>query len=693
MNFDLNFHFKKYNHNLFFEQKSYSDLRADIVAYSLIIKNMPIHSVVGLKIKSPYLAFVALFALRLNNTLAVIISHHETHLGILALKKQIDFDLIIEDFHFDQLTSTDNNSSFEIDFEKIALVIFSSGTTSAQKGVALSFNNLYYSALGFSHYFKQQETDSSIINLPHHHVSGLMILWRAFFSGGRIVTNLEDQVDFLSLVPIQLKRMLDNKLQHELLKKIRVLLIGGAPLSSSLKEKALSLGLSLYETYGMTETTSLVLVNGEVLPYRQVRLDELGFFNVAGETLAKGYFKDQLFIPFTDEWLKTHDLGTVSSVGKFLFQKRADLIFISGGENINPLEIEEVVKNHPNVSDAYLVSIPDENWGEIGVLLYETKDLSLIQLQNFSEELKQYLKSILHPHLIPKFFFNSVLKKEGQLKAKRSELKGKALDLYTKSLFSYELIQSPLENAPLLILFHGFMGDKFELLDVALPLISNYSILTIDMPGHGQTKIENFSSVQDILTKLAHFIKLFSLTPLYYGYSMGGRIALQLSLYHLPPTQLILESASLGLNSDREKSERLNKDQSMFAGIKQSELCIFLERWYENPMFNYYKKISTFRNDCEKKSAHDFRQWDKSQSFLSVAVFPLASEVIKDLKKSNFSLSYIAGVDDEKYRSIALTLLAQKRKKTQIVEITGAGHNPHKTHPHKITDFLIKTLK
>ena len=363
MNFDLNFHFKKYNNNIFFEQKNYAELRADIIASSIIIKKMSIDSVVGLKIESPYLMVVALWALRLNHLLAVLISSHETDSAILLFKKQIHFDFIIEDFHFNHLIHQENNQLLDIDLTKASLVIFSSGTTAAPKGVVLSFNNLYYSAIGFSQYFKQQENDSSIINLPHHHVGGLMILWRAFFSGGKIVTDFKNPIDFLSLVPTQLKRMLEDKIQQELLKKIRVILIGGAPLSPSLREKALAFGLSLYETYGMTETASLVMVNGEVLPYRQIRLDELGFFNVAGKTLGLGYFQNQLFVPFVEDWLKTNDLGKITSDGHFLFEKRADLIFMCGGQNINPLEIEEVVKNHPNTSDACLVSIPNEEWG------------------------------------------------------------------------------------------------------------------------------------------------------------------------------------------------------------------------------------------------------------------------------------------------------------------------------------------
>lgn len=684
MKFDLNQHFNKFSNNLFYDQKSYLEFKLDVEAFSSKLKLLTAESVVGLKIRSPYLAMVALLACFMNEKLAVMISHLEADLMIEKLKSQIKFEFMITDSNFDNLTHNQNNFFPEINFNKPSLVVFSSGTTSIPKGVALTFKNLYFSALGFSQFFSQQETESSLINLPHHHVAGMMILWRAFFSGGKVVTDYSESVDFISLVPLQLKRILDDKKMLEILKRIRVILIGGAALTPSLKKEAELHELKLFETYGMSETASLITVNGEILPYRELKLDDSGFFNVRGEILASGYFEKQTFIPYGPGRFKTNDIGKMTSDGKFYFVERADLIFISGGENINPLLVEEIAKNHPEIFDAYLIPVSDGDWGDAGVLLYDACG------KNLTTELKSLLKTSLHPHLVPKFFFSISLRFEGQLKPKRSDLKTIASRFYLESLFSFKFIKHEDPSTPVLVLFHGFMEDKNDLLEAINPLSSKYSLLSIDLPGHGQTKIENFNGLHDIFQKLTNFIKLFSSTPRYYGYSMGGRIALQIALQYFPPVQLFLESASLGLCDEKEKCERLNADKLLFDGINQQEIGDFLKKWYANPMFETYSTLATFKKDCDKKSLHDLWQWKESQIFMSIGTFPTIALVMEQIKQSTFAITYISGEKDKKYKSMAQQLMNLKRPNLQAIEISGAGHNPHKTHPMEITSILTK---
>jgi O-succinylbenzoic acid--CoA ligase len=695
IHFDLNQHFERFKNNLFFDQKKYSELRLDLIAYSSLIKNKTSDSAIALKIISPYHTFVALLSCFINHKTAIMISPLETDDQILRLKETLIFNTTLDDDFFKRCSQQKDSTLFPpFDMEYPAMVVMSSGTTAAPKGIALTISNLYYSALGFSQFFKQNETHSSLINLPHHHVGGLMILWRSFFSGGRIVTDLNETIDFISLVPTQLNKMLQGDQQNpkNILKRIQVILIGGAPLNPSLHKLAKDFGLRIFETYGMSETASLVLVNGEVLPYRQVKLDDDGFFHVSGKTLAIGYFQKNKLIPLIqkDQWFKTNDLGEKNEWGQFKFLARADLIFISGGENINPLQIEEVAKRHSQITEAILVPVPDEIWGEMGILLYETKDENHSSF--FKEELKVFLKSILHPHHVPKKIFPYHFSKEGDLKPKRSELKKKALDLYTHSLFSYELEEASITKAPLLVLFHGFMGEKSDLQKVSSPLKSHYSILSIDLPGHGKTLAENFTNFSDFFFKLANFIKLFSVTPTYYGYSMGGRIALHLALHYLSPNKLILESAGLGLMNDEEKKVRLKEDLAMFADVQQDKLEDFLIGWYSNPMFKPYTLLSTFNEDCQKKATHDFTQWQKAQAFLSVGAFPQYFVVLNDLNHSNFPIEYITGLKDQKYSQEARLLANLPFKKIQTSVITGAGHNPHKTHPLEITNILLNSL-
>ena len=571
--FDFNQHFQKYKLNPFFEEKTYADALLDVASFSSSLRsNYASFSTIALKVKSPYLTFVAILSCLKEKKIPLLLSHLESDAIIEKLKEQIYFDTIIDDGQIENSFVLNGSEKFpSIDMNKTALIVFSSGTTSLPKGVALSFSNLYYSAKGFSEFFHQTELDCSLVNLPHHHVGGIMILWRAFFSGGRLTQDLQKAINFISLVPLQLSRMINDGQKLQFLKKIRVILVGGASLTQLLKDETNKHGLNLYETYGMSETTSLLMINGTVLPYREVKLDEQGFFNVKGKTLALGYYESNRFSPISN-WLKTNDQGEQDKHQLFHFKQRADLIFISGGENINPLSIEEIVKQHPAIKDAYLIAIADEQWGEMGILLFE-----ISTDENFSaEDLTAYLKPNIHPHYMPKYFFQTKLNIEGQLKAKRSELKTLAQELVLKNIFSYDYCE--VKDAPIIIFFHGFMGDKEDLKNISHHLHSQFSRLYIDLPGHGQTKVKNFYSNPDFFQKLSAFIKLFSNAPIFYGYSMGGRIALHLALNYITPSSLILESAGLGLDDPDEQLQRQIADVNQFAGIEQNQLLDFLRR-------------------------------------------------------------------------------------------------------------------
>jgi O-succinylbenzoic acid--CoA ligase len=674
MSFDFNQHFKTYSSKRFYDQKTYGDLLAEASAFSETITN---EEIFALKIKSPYLTFVALLALYSKKKKAVLISVLETEAGVEKCRSQVSFKTILTDESFNALKKSSSLSFEERKNDSPFIIVFSSGTTNLPKGVALSFDNIYYSALGFIEYFKQTAEECSLMNLPHNHVGGLMTLWRAFFSGGRVTTELTPPLDFISLVPLQLKRWLKEEDKLVLLKQCRVILIGGAPLTDELKTEAEKNGLTLYETYGMSETASLVTINGEVLPYRDLQLDKENLFAIKGKTLCLGYYQNQMFLPHLHEWFTTNDRGEKIH-DRFKFLERADLIFISGGENINPLSVEEAAKRHPAIKDAYLLPLKDEQWGEMGVMLYECTSSHSLS----AEELKNHLKMSLHPHHIPKFFFEHEINLEGFLKPKRSELKKTAYELYIKSIFSYDLLGT--QEKPLIVFFHGFTGDKEDLKEIAAPFLSSHQQLFIDLPGHGKTLMKHFHSHADIMTKLRDLILLFSDRPIFYGYSMGGRVALKLALNSLTPEKLILESAGLGLSSEEEKKARSKHDLDLFDKFDDTES--FILNWYGNPMFKHYRNSKCFQADIEKKSAHSLDEWRDSQLYLSQGSFPLQSETLLKLASAHFPVHYLYGEDDPKYAAYAPFF-----KRTSM--IPAASHNPHKTHPLEINDCLTQILK
>jgi len=678
MLFDLSSYLIQNANHFFFDEKKYSDLLKDVSSFhSLFIKKND--QLLGLQFESPYLCFAAILGVISAGKTAVLISSMESTEGVKRLKTQVPFQEIFRDSDYERAEL--QNSALIIKKENPAVIVFSSGSSGLPKGIVLTFDNLYYSALGLIEFVQQKKTEASLMNLPHHHVGGLMTLWRAFFSQGSLVSNPESHFDFISIVPLQLARSLRDEVQLARLKKCRIIFVGGAKLTDALRKEALLADLKIYETYGMSETASLVCLNGEVLPYREVALDDNNYFLIKGQTLATGFYQKGIFekLPL-DKFgrYKTKDVG-VKENNHFVFSHRADVVFISGGENINPLLIEDILRSHPDISDAYVLPVEDEQWGQMAICLYEARLPKTFIEEN---ELKFFLKNKIHPYHIPKKFFSSKLSFQGQLKPKRHELIKKAEELYLKNLFSFSFKEKSM--APVLVFLHGFTGNKDEFSQLGKWMEMDFSILTVDLPGHGNTKAEDFFSTSDLLSKLSRFIALFSDRPFLYGYSMGGRVALQLALNYLTPAVLILESAGPGLETKDEADKRRKSDSELFNGFSSTEK--FIRHWYEQKLFHQYRYSNHFESDIKNKFSHELSQWQLSQQLLSQGSFPLMHENINKLKSVSFPVVYLYGSEDLKYKAYAPLF------KTSY-EIQGASHNPHKTHLAEITAILKSILK
>jgi len=138
---------------------------------------------------------------------------------------------------------------------------------------------------------------------------------------------------------------------------LRWALVGGAPLAPSLRARAEDAGIPVAESYGMTEAASQAVTEGVPLPGVRVELGEDGEIVLAGPTIAGG------------GPLPTGDLGAWDAQGRLrVLGRRADTI-ITGGENVTPQEVEQVLLAHPEVEDAAVVGRPDPEWGEAVVAL------------------------------------------------------------------------------------------------------------------------------------------------------------------------------------------------------------------------------------------------------------------------------------------------------------------------------------
>lgn len=662
---------------LFFKDEEFSATYRELITLSLSLSatlKKETDDTYALQIESSYFLFAHLLGSIFAGKKALVLSSKEPENAILDYKKRLEFNRIIRGVIGEPYAE----NLPEIKPDAQAMSILSSGSSGKSKNILLTLDNVYFSAKSLIDFFPMKENETTFMNLPHHHVGGLMILWRAFFSHGSVTTIESEKFEYISLVPLQLKRFMEDPFKLSQLKKCKAILIGGAPFDFNLKTVAKSQGLSVYETYGMSETSSLVLLNGQPLSGQEVRLDENGHFMIKGPTLSPNAPRDN------EGFFHTKDVGAKNSDGTFSFKYRSDILFKSAGELINPLEIEMKLKTLSWIKEAVSVAIRHPEWTEAQALVYKTTDSS----KNASD-IKEFLKKEVHPFQVPRFFYeaNEGLFKDG-IKPKRFEITRFAQECYFKTLLHYLHIPQP-SAKKLVVFFHGFMEDHTDM----IPLMDNHqeiAYLFIDFPGHGKSKTSVFKNRTEVFSQISELIKFIAedLPYTIYGYSMGGRVALELAMNHLSPELLVLESASFGPETEEEKTLRLKSDQLLFKSA--TDLKSFFNDWYKNPIFADYNKSSHFESDVAKKISHDKNEWQSSLDFISPGLAPYTlNECIEKL--NGLKIVGISGSLDEKYNG-HYKKISGLLKNFDHHEIKKAGHNPHKTHLNEVKGIFLRSL-
>ena len=253
------------------------------------------------------------------------------------------------------------------DLDAVAIVVHTSGTTSAARPVALTYGNWLWSALGSAVALGLDPAERWLCALPLAHVGGLSILMRsAIYATTAVVHDgfdaqaVVDELDgagatLVSVVPTTLARLLDAGLRDP--PALRAALVGGGPIPPSLIERAAAAGVPTVTTYGLTEACSQVTTGGPALFCTRVRIGDGGEILVAGPTVAREALG-------ADGWLHTGDLGALDADGSLTVTGRAADTIVSGGENVAPAEVEAVLISHPAVADAAVHGVADDEWGE-----------------------------------------------------------------------------------------------------------------------------------------------------------------------------------------------------------------------------------------------------------------------------------------------------------------------------------------
>jgi O-succinylbenzoic acid--CoA ligase len=314
----------------------------------------------------------------------------------------------------------------ELDPEQEVTIIATSGSSGEAKAALHTWGNHFYSAKGSQEIIPLLSRDRWLLSLPLYHVSGMAVLARCLISGAGLAIAIDgdlmgalDQAKatHVSLVPTQLQRFLEDEKNHALLRALKCILLGGSGIPATLIDSCIKTGLNVYLTYGLTEMSSQVATGRvseggracvKILPYRQVSVSPDGEILVRGEVLFRGYAAgEKIHLPLVASssennglWFPTGDMGEMDQAGCLSLTGRRDSMFISGGENIYPEEIEKALLSIPGIAHAVVVPKDDREFGQRPVAFIKFSGGGLEE-----DDLVRRLEAELPRFKIPSAFF------------------------------------------------------------------------------------------------------------------------------------------------------------------------------------------------------------------------------------------------------------------------------------------------
>ena len=320
------------------------------------------------------------------------------------------------------LSDEEADDTFDWTFEDrdIAAIMNTSATTGQFKSVPLRWGQIRAHVQASKEVLGKTEQDNWLMILPLFHVSGLSILLRSLYNGtavtilpkydeAQVLKLIESEnINMMSLVPTILTQFEPSITHH----KLRVILLGGEFIPMALIDACEKKSLPIYKTYGMTETFSQSVTFsvldyphkrdsvGKPLPGMQVRIDKpdadgVGEIHLTGPMVMTGYIDKEPI----DSDLNTDDIGYVDEDGfVYILNRRKDLI-ISGGENIYPKELEDLVYTLPSVKECAVVPVPDPKWGQVPALFVAFHDGESMT----ADEIVSFMTKSLAKYKVPKY--------------------------------------------------------------------------------------------------------------------------------------------------------------------------------------------------------------------------------------------------------------------------------------------------
>jgi len=363
------------------------------------------------------------------------------------------------DLELQQLMNMGIGSFKALDRDRMdtAAILYTGGTTGTPKGVMLTHENINTSSHNVAFSEHSTETDRALCFLPFNHVFGQMHIMNATilscgcleilpaFDLDRILAAMQSgRVTKLFCVPTVYARLLTLEGLKEKLGRVRYCFSAAASMAAEIvrqwKERT---GLTIYEGYGLTESASAVTYNhyyrhvigsiGTTVPGVEVEIRDKngnrvgqgqeGEICIRGHNIMKGYLNnpEETSSAFWENgWFRSGDVGLLDEDGYLYIVDRIKDMIITGGENVYPREVEEVLYTRQEVEGCAVVGLPDKEWGERVTAFIAPKPGQKI----VPEELKTFLKSRLSPFKVPKeYIVVSELPKSPAGKILKRELK------------------------------------------------------------------------------------------------------------------------------------------------------------------------------------------------------------------------------------------------------------------------------
>jgi fatty-acyl-CoA synthase len=336
------------------------------------------------------------------------------------------------------------------------MIMYTSGTTGTPKGALLSQQKTLFNTLNAQIYFDLYSRDIMLLVLPLFHSGGLNIMAvPTLYVGGSIVLSSQfDPQEFLSLieshrvtqtmvVPTMINTILNETRPEDFnLSSLRSVLVAGEPISEHLMHEAQDRGFPVRQLFGQTETSiqlwvpqnrarekasavGLPVFHGDVRVVDEndqtLRPRQIGEIVVKGPIQMMSYWNlpQESRQTIKDGWLHTNDLAFVDEDGYVHVVGRRGDMYISGGENVYPAEIEKVLATHPKIFEVAIIGVPHEKWGKTGHAFIKLKNGERIDY----EEITSYLQDKVASYKIPKSVqFIDEFPKTASGKIKKSEL-------------------------------------------------------------------------------------------------------------------------------------------------------------------------------------------------------------------------------------------------------------------------------